>query len=152
MVEAISDPVKPPVQPARPRWLLPVAAGALVLLGAGVALAVALPITMRRPLRSTAYEPLSPDKAAALAGIDRTYYVAADVVDWDYAPSGQNLCKGINFTEPEQLYAVKGAGRKYKKALFREYTDGSFQVGWWGGSRSCPSAALHPCWYQLLQQ
>jgi hypothetical protein len=127
----------PPAAAPRPRWLLPAAAAGLVLLGAAVALAVALPVTLtNRPLRGRGYEPLDvagPAAAATRPGVDRTYFLAADPVEWDFVPSGSNLCKGAPFTEDQALYVTAGAGRKFKKALFREYTDGTFTVG---GSRS----------------
>jgi FtsP/CotA-like multicopper oxidase with cupredoxin domain len=61
----------------------------------------------------------------------RTYYVAADEVDWDYAPDQMNVVMGRPFNDDEQLYVVGNGkdriGSTYRKALFREYTDGSFK-------------------------
>jgi len=122
-------PIKPAVQeqPTRPKWVRPAAAAALLAVATAVALAVALPITIKQ--RSAKYEPLEVKSLEEpLKGIDRTYFLAADVVDWDYAPTGNNLCKGTPFGEHEELYVTAGAGRKYKKALFREYTDRTFKV------------------------
>jgi hypothetical protein len=120
-------------RPARPRWLVPVAAGAAVLLAIGVALAIALPISLRRARLSRGYESLADARGELDArlppGVERTYYLAADPIDWDYAPSGRNLCKGKEFGEEEELYISKGVGRKFKKAVFREYTDDTFKVG-----------------------
>lgn len=72
-----------------------------------------------------------PVAAAASALRTRTYFVAADLVDWDYAPSGMNLVSGAPFTEEEALFveqdeAATRIGRVYRKALYREYTDGTF--------------------------
>jgi FtsP/CotA-like multicopper oxidase with cupredoxin domain len=67
--------------------------------------------------------------AAAGGGVTRTYYVAADDVVWDYAPSGTNQSEGRAFTALEKPWMEAGphvAGRKAKKALYREYTDASF--------------------------
>ena len=59
----------------------------------------------------------------------RIYYIAADEVDWDYAPAGKDLMTGEEFNEEQAVFTVKGPhriGRVYKKALYREYTDASF--------------------------
>jgi hypothetical protein len=126
---------------ATPRWLVP--AALLVLLAAAVALAIALPVALKRRAQSNrAYQPLADARADGsvpdqmLAGAERTYYVAADPVEWDYAPSGRNLCKGKDFDKEEQLYVQAGAGRKFQKAVFREYTDNTFKVGRSGHARS----------------
>jgi hephaestin len=57
------------------------------------------------------------------------YYVAADAVDWDYAPSGRNLVSGEEFSPLEQVWVGRGPdriGRVYRKALYRAYTDETF--------------------------
>lgn len=68
--------------------------------------------------------------APAGAGQIRSYFIAADEVVWDYAPSGRNQMSGEPFTNPfERLVALPGKGvigPKYKKTIYREYTDGSF--------------------------
>lgn len=59
----------------------------------------------------------------------RTYYIAADEIPWDYAPSGRNDGMGRAFDDFENAYMQSGPhriGRVYKKAVYREYTDGSF--------------------------
>ena len=83
----------------------------------------------------------------------RRYFIAADPVDWDYAPAGANRITGEKFdkdhdqsaaaTDPgvaassaEQAEAggpatytepgPKRIGRVYRKSLYREYTDSSF--------------------------
>ena len=64
-------------------------------------------------------------------GQTRTYYIAADEVVWDYAPTGTNLSEGRPFNEIERPWMEPGPqviGRKAKKALYREYTDGTFSV------------------------
>ncbi len=58
-----------------------------------------------------------------------TYFVAADTVHWDYAPSGMNQLNGQPFGPLENMWLESGPdriGRVYKKALYREYTDASF--------------------------
>jgi FtsP/CotA-like multicopper oxidase with cupredoxin domain len=59
----------------------------------------------------------------------RTYYVAANEVIWDYAPLGFNNITGEPFDEVAQVFTQQGPdriGTKYKKALYQEYTDGTF--------------------------
>jgi FtsP/CotA-like multicopper oxidase with cupredoxin domain len=87
-----------------------------------------------------AASPQSPPTPAGIsAGVDsstpsaggrvRAYFIAADEVVWDYAPSGTNLISGQPFNAMEQKWMVAGphtVGRKLKKALYREYTDASF--------------------------
>jgi FtsP/CotA-like multicopper oxidase with cupredoxin domain len=67
--------------------------------------------------------------ATAAGGAVRTYYVAADEVAWDYAPSGMNKITGQPFGDTENVFMQNGPeriGRVYKKALYREYTDATF--------------------------
>lgn len=62
-------------------------------------------------------------------GHTRVYYVAADTVLWDYAPSGGNLISGEPWTPPESLLMMPGqwtVGRRMHKAIYREYTDSTF--------------------------
>lgn len=49
-----------------------------------------------------------------------TYYIAADEVIWDYAPKGNNL---VGLPGPENEAA---SSTIYRKAIYREYTDGTF--------------------------
>jgi manganese oxidase len=61
----------------------------------------------------------------------RWYYVGADEVRWDYAPSGHDLITGAPFSEAAEVFVERGPdriGREYIKALYREYTDASFQT------------------------
>ena len=84
------------------------------------------------------------------SGQTRTYYIAADEVEWDYAPGGRDQITGALFDTSEvfvrppplsaPLYVnvkrerydagflggLTGIGRVYKKALYREYTDSTF--------------------------
>ncbi|MBV9082624.1 MAG: multicopper oxidase domain-containing protein [Acidobacteriaceae bacterium] len=67
--------------------------------------------------------------AAEPTGNTRTYYVAADEVNWDYAPSGRDEAMGCDFDDLQKAYTEPGPhriGRVYKKAIYREYTDSSF--------------------------
>ncbi len=68
-------------------------------------------------------------KAAAPKGRVRTYYVAADELDWNYAPSGINQMMDMPFEGIAKSYMEHGphrVGHIYKKAIFREYTDATF--------------------------
>src|SRR6266852_6285732 len=61
----------------------------------------------------------------------RTYYIAADEVVWDYAPSGRNQITGQPFTEEAGFWVTPGPdrlGRVYRKTIFREYTDETFKT------------------------
>jgi manganese oxidase len=53
----------------------------------------------------------------------RTYYIAADEIVWNYAPSGRDLIaqKPLPPLMPMQL------GWSFRKAIYREYTDASFR-------------------------
>jgi manganese oxidase len=61
---------------------------------------------------------------------ERVYFIAADEVVWDFAPSyPNNPITGVPFTTDESVYLRQTKdrlGRKYLKAVYREYTDGSF--------------------------
>jgi len=64
-------------------------------------------------------------------GKTRTYYIAADEVNWNYAPSGRDEAMGMPFDEISKLYTQSGPhriGSVYKKAVYREYTDASFST------------------------
>jgi FtsP/CotA-like multicopper oxidase with cupredoxin domain len=66
-----------------------------------------------------------------VAPVTRTYYIAADEVEWDYAPSNSNLTEGRPFNEDEKMFMEPGQfviGRQVKKALYREYTDDTFKT------------------------
>lgn len=70
-------------------------------------------------------------KSKSPAGKTRIYYVAADEVNWNYAPSDRDEAMGMPFDEISSLYTVPGPhriGAVYKKAVYREYTDDSFST------------------------
>ena len=65
------------------------------------------------------------------AGTTRTYYVAADEVQWDYAPSGRDEAMGMEFDPIAKGFTESGPhqiGRVNKKAMYREYTDATFSA------------------------
>lgn len=58
-----------------------------------------------------------------------TYYIAADEVTWNYAPSGMNQVAGRPFDSVEQPYVEPqrhSVGSTTLKAQYREYTDSTF--------------------------
>lgn len=67
--------------------------------------------------------------AVRAEGTVRTYYIAADEVLWNYAPSGIDEVSGKPFDAMQRPYAVHDAdhiGPVYRKAVYREYTDATF--------------------------
>src|SRR5260370_31105831 len=52
----------------------------------------------------------------------RHYYIAAEDVSWDYAPSGRDLVHGRNLPD---LYRAQ---TRWHKTRYIEYTDGTFSV------------------------
>jgi hypothetical protein len=59
----------------------------------------------------------------------RTYYIAADPVDWDFAPKGIDEISGKPFNADENVFVQRGEhriGDTYRKGLYREYTDDAF--------------------------
>lgn len=61
--------------------------------------------------------------------VERLYYVAADELTWDYAPIQQNLMMAMPLSEEQDVFVKTSPdtiGSRYKKALFRQYTDASF--------------------------
>ena len=80
----------------------------------------------------------------APTGSTRTYYIAADEVDWNYLPLGENVCADPNANphhheskyiedngfESEEILLLQPArhriGSEYRKGQYREYTDDSF--------------------------
>src|SRR5215469_3150898 len=67
-----------------------------------------------------------PPRASATT---RTYYIAADEVAWNYAPSEMDHMTGKPYDERARLFVENDAGhigRIFKKAVYREYTDESF--------------------------
>jgi manganese oxidase len=60
----------------------------------------------------------------------RTYYIAAEEVDWDYAPLNRDETMGQEFNEEQEGYVVPGhsrIGRIYRKARYVAYLDKDFK-------------------------
>jgi len=70
--------------------------------------------------------------ALATAATDRHYYIMAEEVEWDYAPSyPHNPLTGEDFDADANVFLAPSdlngyIGRKYIKALYFEYTDDTF--------------------------
>ncbi len=81
---------------------------------------------------SAAYQPFlnwQSHAEVATTGKTRTYYIAADEVEWNYAPTGMNQITGQPFGETENVFVQNGKdriGSTYTKAVYREYMDDSF--------------------------
>lgn len=61
----------------------------------------------------------------------RTYYVAADEIEWNYTPSGRDEAMGMPFDDIAKGFTQPGPhqiGSINKKAIYREYTDASFKT------------------------
>lgn len=58
----------------------------------------------------------------------RTYYIAADEVEWNYVPGGRDMIAGEVLADSFRFEDADPvpARTTYKKALYREYTDGTF--------------------------
>jgi FtsP/CotA-like multicopper oxidase with cupredoxin domain len=70
------------------------------------------------------------DESAA-GGETRRYYLAAEEASWDYAPDGANAVTGEPFDEDAGVFVTRAddlVGSRYRKALFRGYTDDSFSA------------------------
>ena len=69
--------------------------------------------------------------AGSSVAVTRLYYIAAEEVVWDYAPSGKDEITGLPFDAVSRPFMEAGPrtiGRKYLKALYREYTDSTFST------------------------
>jgi manganese oxidase len=80
-------------------------------------------------IAATSVLPQPMQDAATAGGRERTYYIAAEETEWDYAPLGIDMMSGEPFAGTAVAYTQPGPnhiGRLYRKALYREYTDGTF--------------------------
>lgn len=67
--------------------------------------------------------------AHAQDGQLRTYYIAAEEVEWDYAPEGRDLMMGEAFSAEDLVFVGAGPGRIghiYHKVRYVGYTDATF--------------------------
>jgi hephaestin len=104
-------------------WL----AGLAVLVG--LALAVT-PLALRGSAGAVAnaQQPNAADPAAYVPH-QRVYYIAAEELPWNYAPSGIDEITGKPFDDTAKVFVGQRSNRigaTYLKALYREYTDETF--------------------------
>ncbi len=63
-------------------------------------------------------------------GRTRTYYIAADTVTWDYVAGGRDEIAGTPYADT--AFFAKGkpqpVSTRYRKVLYREYTDSTFRT------------------------
>jgi hephaestin len=118
--------------------LLGLAAGAALLLSNRSAAAspvaanhmAGMAMPSARVMEGAAYWQRVAGAAFTSTGTTRTYYIGADRVVWNYAPTGRNLITGKPFDQVADTYVRNGPGRigsRYVKCLYRGYTDASFQ-------------------------
>jgi hypothetical protein len=62
----------------------------------------------------------------AAAPVTREYWIAAETVQWEYAPADVNLCYGRNYTATEAQYVTAGFGNTFLKAQYVGYADATF--------------------------
>lgn len=79
--------------------------------------------SMQRNVEPT---PGKPHKAEA-QGVVRTYFIAADEIDWDYTPDGRNIAGLPHIESAEDETGGPALHRIYHKAVYREYTDATFK-------------------------
>ncbi|MCW2805997.1 MAG: putative Multicopper oxidase [Propionibacteriaceae bacterium] len=73
--------------------------------------------------------PVHAEAETAYVPQTRTYFIAADEVVWDYAPSGKDDITGQPLSEAARVFTQQGPdriGHKYIKAVYRAYTDATF--------------------------
>jgi hephaestin len=64
-------------------------------------------------------------------GTTRTYYIAAEEIDWNYIPDGKDMMMTRAFDPYARVFtehATDRIGCTYHKAVFREYTDDTFRT------------------------
>lgn len=91
---------------------------------------------MRRRVAALAFAAaLLPSHIAAAqsgySGRTRVYFIAADELTWDYVPAATDAIAGRAFQGIQMMWTARTPtqiGTKYKKALFREYTDSTFRA------------------------
>lgn len=89
-----------------------------------------MPLLLAVAAATAAIGLLSYTAAQARGNQTREYYIAADEVAWDYAPSGMDQMMGHHLGD-DNVFVTSGPdriGKVYVKALYREYTDESFST------------------------
>jgi len=91
---------------------------------------LSIPLYAQQKSKSIPKKPPA-EPATVKPGVDRHYYIAAEDVDWDFAPSNRDL---IHNSPLRRLYSER---TKWKKTRYIEYRDDSFttpkpQPAWLG--------------------
>ncbi|MFN2494951.1 MAG: multicopper oxidase domain-containing protein [Pseudonocardiaceae bacterium] len=97
--------------------------------GRRIALLAALTLLVASPIMVSAACTAGGAEQASETPRTRTYYLAADEVLWNYAPTERNELTGQPFGDEENVFLLRGPdriGSTYRKALYREYTDAGF--------------------------
>ena len=67
----------------------------------------------------------------ASPGKVRTYYIAAEEIEWNYTPDGRDMMMARAFDPYARVFTAPAAdriGNVYRKAVFHEYTDATFRT------------------------
>jgi hypothetical protein len=93
--------------------------------------AAAAPPSASSPRRALRAAASGNSDAAPDGGKVREHFIAAETVEWDYAPFGGEMCTGslTNFSEGAATFlgdAPERLGRRYLKARYVAYTDDTF--------------------------
>jgi len=73
----------------------------------------------------------APSGQGSARPMTRTYYVAAEEVEWDFTPSGRNLISNADWDDVQRPFVTAGdmhVGHLARKAIYREYTDSTFST------------------------
>jgi hephaestin len=64
-------------------------------------------------------------------GTTRTYFIAAEEIEWNYTPDGKDMMMNRAFDPYARVFAAPAGdriGTTYRKSVFREYTDDTFRT------------------------
>jgi FtsP/CotA-like multicopper oxidase with cupredoxin domain len=81
-------------------------------------------------LLALASTPPGTARSSIVAPRTRTYYIAADVVPWDYIPGGRDEIAGRPYGDTAFFANARPrpVSTTYQKVLYREYTDSTFRT------------------------
>lgn len=138
MPNSTTEPHAEPPRPRRAGWRSTEVVLAMLL---AVALTVLLIQTTRSGGGTSGMDHSGSSDSAAMpaGGKTRTYYIAANPVDWDYAPAQKDLAMGASdpdapggngdFSKEAKVYTQHSknrVGTVYRKCLYQGYTDKTF--------------------------
>ncbi len=107
--------------------------GTIIALSISLTGVVVYIVTENSQQPSTVIAKVTPDN---FQGVTRTYYIEAEEIKWNYAPTGMNVITGTPLSEDSaeykpSVYTISGKdriGSTYLKCLYRRYTDDTFTV------------------------